>query len=157
MNSADNEPTTAAESPSGALQEQPFVAKLVADGTPSPPPAEQTNVAGVRVGSPFRKDPADLGPESPAVTTPQPIEAAYADYGPFLYTAMGASVAAVIVLIFDAAGSLWFPAGGAVVAVLGTVLSIIGLFSLKRFRWAALAAFPAHIALFFFSYARSLM
>ena len=83
-------------------------------------------------------------------------EAAYGQFGPFLYTAMGASAAAVVVLLFAIAGAWWFPVGGALVAVLGTTLSILGLFSTRRFRYAALAALPLHMLLFFFSYARTL-
>ena len=48
------------------------------------------------------------------------------------------------------------PSRSSVVAVLGTVLSIIGLFSRRRYRYAAIGALPLHMLLFFLSYARSL-
>lgn len=131
----------------------PFVAELISPGESIDGVAEE-----VRIGSPFREDPADLpagGPDLPP-PTPAAIEAAYADFGPFLYTAMGASAAAVVVFLFAAAGAWWFPTGGALVAILGTVLSIVGLFSTRRYRYAAIAMLPLHMALFFLSYARSL-
>ena len=63
----------------------------------------------IRVGSPFRIDPEDLDQIDSAATPGQTgtgvPEAAYADFGPFLYTAMGASAAAVVVLLFAAAGA----------------------------------------------------
>ncbi|QDV42671.1 hypothetical protein Enr13x_25210 [Stieleria neptunia] len=146
----------------------PFVAKLVepttTDGAAERTMAGAASVAGaaseapVRVGSPFRVDPPELTTPSEPVKTPTLSgEAAYGEYGPFLYTAMGASSAAVIVLLFAALGAWWFPAGGALVAVLGTVLSIIGLFSRRRFRYAAIGTLPLHMVLFFLSYARSLV
>ncbi|MDV6029767.1 MAG: hypothetical protein F9B45_06595 [Phycisphaera sp. RhM] len=70
---------------------------------------------------------------------------------------MGASSAAVVVLVFAALGTWWFPAGGALVAVLGTVLSIVGLFSRRRFRYAAIGTLPLHMVLFVLSYARSMV
>lgn len=143
VESTDNgvQPTT-----EPATESAPFVAKMI---VPS--------VDEVHVGSPFRQDPEDLPAESPAgVIFTASGEAAYGEFGPFLYTAMGASSAAVVVLFFAAAGAFWFPTGGALVAVLGTVLSIVGLFAAKRFRYAAFATLPMHMTLFFLSYVRSL-
>jgi len=90
------------------------------------------------------------------VPDPASIEAVYADYGPFLYTSMGAAVSAVMVLLFATAGAVWFPAGGAIVAILGILLSITGLFAARRFRWAAIACLPLHVGLFVFSYVKTL-
>lgn len=162
-------PDDASQPGSPRPDEQPFVAKLVsasesansgmeaADSTVDGVNAEQPEI---RVGSPFRIDPEDLD-QIDSSATPGQVgagvpEAAYADFGPFLYTAMGASAAAVVVLLFAAAGAWWFPTGGALVAILGTVLSIIGVFSTRRFRYAAIATLPLHMVLFFVSYARSL-
>lgn len=171
MNPSDNVPGAEPEnSPArqSDSEDQPFLAKLVDAGSVPPPSAGQPvvdfnsidQVAGgsIRVGSPFREDPPDLMPERRGGVSAggQPVEAAYADYGPFLYTAMGASVSAVIVLFFDAAGVLWFPPGGALVAILGTILSLVGLFSVRRFRWTALAVLPAHVGLFVLSYFRTI-
>ena len=127
----------------------PYVAKLVAT-----PDEAEIQVAEIRVGSPFREDPKGVAAASAAPVPQTPVS--YADFGPFLYTAMGASSAAVVVLLFAAAGAFWFPTGGALVAILGTVLSIIGLFSTRKFRYAAIAMLPLHMTLFFVSYARSL-
>ncbi len=111
----------------------------------------------VRTGSPFRVDPPDV--QTPSAATPVLTlsgEAAYGEFGPFLYTAMGASAAAVVVLVFAGLGAWWFPPGGALVAVLGAILSIVGLFSKRRFRYAALGTLPLHMGLFLLSYTRAL-
>ena len=163
-----DQPGPTENSDPSATVDVPFVAKLVepaavagtaADGAAADGAA--ANLAPgtpVRVGSPFRVDPSDLAtPSDPAKKLTLSGEAAYGEYGPFLYTAMGASSAAVVVLVFAALGTWWFPAGGALVAVLGTILSIIGLFSRRRFRYAAIGTLPLHMALFFLSYARSLV
>lgn len=118
------------------------MAKLVVE------PTEESGQEAIRVGSPFR--------DASVVKPARAAEAAYADYGPFLYIAMGASVAAAIVLIFAAAGSWWFPPGGALVATLGVILSIVGIFSTRRYRLAAIALLPMHMGLFVLSYTRSL-
>ena len=123
----------------------PYIAKLISEPSPKGEGDEE-----VRVGSPFRVDP-------PARAVGQASgEAAYADYGPFLYTAIGASTAAIVVIAFAALGCFWFPPGGVIVAILGSALSLVGLFSTKRFRIAAMAALPIHVGLFFLSYTRSL-
>ncbi|MDM4019035.1 hypothetical protein [Roseiconus lacunae] len=140
-------------------QAPPFVAKLVAQ--PNEPESharhagEESGGEEIRVGSPFRVDP-------PPSTTGRSSrtgsgEAAYADFGPFLYTSMGAATAALTIVIFAALGYFWFPAGGVLVTMLGTGLSLIGLFSNKRFRLAALAALPIHLGLFFLCYSQALV
>ena len=138
----EGSPESADESTKDARQDGPFVAKLV--DASSEAAVEET----IRVGSPFR--------ESSVAKPSLSGEAAYADYGPFLYIAMGSSVAASIVLLFAAAGSWWFPPGGALVAILGVILSIVGVFSNRRFRLMAIASLPIHAGLFVLSYSRSL-
>ncbi|QDV83502.1 hypothetical protein [Planctomycetes bacterium TBK1r] len=141
-----------------ATGDAPFVAKLVEPAAVDGAAASLAAETAVRTGSPFRVDPTDLEtPSEPVKQLALSGEAAYGEYGPFLYTAMGASSAAVVVLVFAALGTWWFPAGGALVAVLGTVLSIIGLFSRRRFRYAAIGTLPLHMVLFVLSYARSLV
>jgi hypothetical protein len=132
-----------------AAGDQPFVAKLIrrGDGADVLETGDEVSAEPTRVGSPFGKDVLDA---------PGGCDPVYGEFGPFVYTAMGASAAAVLVLLFAAAGAWWFPAGGALVAMLGAALSIIGLFSTKKFRYAALATLPLHMGLFFLSYARSL-
>lgn len=117
--------------------------------------ADQSNES-IRIGSPFRQDPSDLPAAADASIGLASGEAAYGEFGPFQYTAMGAATAAVVVLGFAALGAVWFPPGGALVAVLGTVLSITGLFATKRFRYAASATLPLHMGLFVLCYSRSL-
>ncbi|MCO8121439.1 hypothetical protein NHH03_06800 [Stieleria sp. TO1_6] len=135
----------------------PFVAKLVDTDASGPTGDEVSAEAEIRSGSPFRIDPPNLvEPELPDTAAADAIGAPYGDFGPFLYTAMGASTAAVIVLLFAALGTWWFPIGGALVAALGIVLSIIGLFSPRRFRYAAIATLAIHMTLFCFSYVRSM-
>ena len=165
MNQSDNEDALEIEKANdAATADAPFVAKLV---TPESRSDDFVQVGGdapaegvdglIHVGSPFRSDPAELPASIVTVSVPSLSgEAAYGEFGPFRYTAMGASTAAVAVLLFAAIGAWWFPTGGALVAVLGTVLSIVGLFSTKRFRLAAFAMLPLHVSLFFLSYVRSL-
>jgi hypothetical protein len=178
MNPSDKQDVAQTEKADvAATADAPFVAKLV---TPAPRSEDLTPAGGgaltagvdsptdggsqtaggddsIRVGSPFRKDPPNMrAAPIPVSAPPLSGEAAYGEFGPFRYTTMGASTAAVAVLLFAAIGAWWFPIGGALVAVLGTVLSIVGLFSTKRFRLAAIAMLPLHISLFFLSYARSL-
>lgn len=160
MNRTDSDERRQSDEPNHDSAEQgPFVAKLVESTDAGD--AHNPDNAPIRIGSPFRQDPTDLPPpdqvtDDVAVAYRHSGEAAYGEFGPFLYTAMGASAAAVVVLAFSAAGAWWFPAGGAAVAMLGTTLSIIGLFSTRRYRYAAIAMLPLHMGLFFVSYARSL-
>lgn len=141
-----------------ATDDAPYVGKLVqaadesgGDLTVGSPPNSGTST---RAGSPFRGGADSAAQGNPFKT--QAIEAAYGEFGPFVYTAMGGSIAAVVVLAFSALGAFWFPAGGALVAILGIVLSVIGMFGTKRFRYAAIAVAPIHMGLFLLSYVRSI-
>ena len=109
---------------------------------------ETADVTGeaVRVGSPFAVDP--FAPQSS-----KRVEA-FHDVGPLRYTAMGAVAASIMVLAFAGAASWWFPAGGALIAALGCVLSIFGLYS--SFRIASSGLLAIHLSLFVLSYVRSL-
>jgi hypothetical protein len=100
----------------------------------------------IRVGSPFAIDPIAAEPA-------RPIEVLL-DVGPIRYTAMGAVAASIMVLGFAAAATWWFPAGGALIAALGCVLSIFGLYSTYRITSAGLLAI--HLFLFVLCYGRSL-
>ncbi|MGI9470220.1 MAG: hypothetical protein ACR2NZ_01725 [Rubripirellula sp.] len=119
-----------------AVSAEPITAKLVDDIDESP----------LRVGSPFAVDPLEHHEDVP-------IEQIY-DVGPLRYTAMGAVAAAVLVLFFASIGVWWFPAGGAMIAALGCMLSIFGLYS--TFRYTAAGLLAVHLCLFVFSYGRSL-
>jgi preprotein translocase subunit SecF len=116
-------------------EEEPITAKL----------ADTIDESPVRVGSPFATDPFE--------THATPIEQIY-DVGPLRYTAMGAVAAAAVVLFFAFVGFWWFPAGGAMIAALGCMLSIFGLYS--TFRYTAAGLLTVHLALFVMSYGRSL-
>ena len=100
----------------------------------------------IRVGSPFAVDPFAPDPA-------KKIEPFY-DVGPLRYTAMGAVAASVMVLVFAATATWWFPAGGALIAALGCVLSIFGLYS--TFRLASSGLLALHLSLFVLSYVRTL-
>ncbi len=141
-------------------EEQPFVGRLVqpesesgsVDGT-SDGDSNQVEIAEsereIREGSPFRQDPVFPAGE-------RRMGPSYADLGPFRYTAMGAASAAVLVLVFAGAGSWWFPVGGLLVAILGAVLSIVGLFARSRFRLVSALSLVLHVGFFMVSYVRSL-
>lgn len=101
----------------------------------------------VRVGSPFAVDPVL------ANTANRPIEVLY-DVGPIRYTAMGAVAASIMVVGFGTAAAFWFPSGGALIAALGCVLSIFGLYS--HYRYVALGLLTLHLCLFVYSYGQSL-
>ncbi|MEM6776322.1 MAG: hypothetical protein AAF670_01625 [Planctomycetota bacterium] len=112
---------------------------LSADG----PAADEEEI---RRGSPFAE------PDRQAVTVPalrgevmpspnQPI-----DVG----VAMAAPLASIIVMLFAAACCVWFPGGGLVVAPLGSLLALIGLFTKRRVVSAVLLT--SHIAVFFACY-----
>ncbi len=105
-----------------------------------------TEASSVRVGSPFAEDPFEAD-ES------RPIENLY-DVGPVKYTAMGAVTASVLVLGFAAAAAYLFPAGGTMVAALGCLLSIFGMYSPWRLASAGLLA--VHLCLFLLSYGRTM-
>lgn len=117
------------------VEEEPITAKL----------ADTIDESPVRVGSPFATDPFE--------THATPIEQIY-DVGPLRYTAMGAVAAAAVVLFFALVGFWWFPAGGAMIAALGCMLSIFGLYS--TFRYTSAGLLTVHLALFVMSYGRSL-
>lgn len=102
--------------------------------------------ATVRVGSPFAVDP-------PPLLVARPFEAVI-DGGPLRYTATSAVAATVMVLGFAAAAAWWFPAGGTMIAALGCVLSIFGLYS--NYRYTAGCLLLLHLALFIASYGRSI-
>ena len=103
----------------------------------------------IRVGSPFAVDPIDplAGIQAKRIEP-------FLDVGPIRYTAMGAVAASVMVLGFAGVAAWWFPAGGALIAALGCVLSIFGLYSTYRLPSSALLAI--HLYLFVLSYVRSL-
>lgn len=144
--SLTNETSGSLQHDSISSSEKPFVGKLITTDA-----SEDT----IREGSPFRVDPLDMVVASQTLVLPSG-EPAYGDFGPFQYTAMGASTSAVVVLLFAAMGAGLFPLGGILVTILGGMLSLVGLFSPKRFRRASIFALIAHAGLFFLSYARSL-
>jgi hypothetical protein len=104
------------------------------------------DVASVRIGSPFAVDPFTHDPA-------RAIEAFY-DVGPLKYTAMGAVSASLMVVGFAAAATYFFPIGGTMIAALGCVLSIFGMYSSYRLTAAGLLAI--HLCLFVLSYGRTL-
>ena len=108
-------------------------------GSPQAPSA-------IRIGSPFAVDPAGIIPA-------KPVEVFY-DVGPLRYTAMGSVAAATMVVGFALAALLWFPTGGALIAGLGCLLSIFGLYS--SYRKTALLLLFAHLGIFVMTYYRSL-
>ena len=119
---------------------EPIRASLVQTTDDSPP---------IRVGSPFAVDPID-----PLVGIPVKQIEPFLDVGPIRYTAMGAVAASIMVLGFAGTAAWWFPTGGALIAALGCVLSIFGLYSTYRFTSVGLLA--VHLCLFVVSYGRSL-
>ena len=74
--------------------------------------------------------------------------------GPLRYMALGAVAAAIIVLLFGVPAMWWFPPGGTLIASLGCLLSIFGMYSPSPKRAAGLLAI--HIVLFVICYARVL-
>jgi hypothetical protein len=103
-------------------------------------------IESIRIGSPFAVDPM-------AQIAKRQIEPFY-DVGPVRYTAMGAVAASVMVLGFATAAAWWFPGGGALIAALGCVLSIFGMYSV--FRLTSVALLALHLVLFVISYGRSI-
>lgn len=120
----------------------PSGVKTLTDGDDQP--------IGVRVGSPFTEGTAV--PPPPLVPT-HSVESVY-DAGPLRYTAMGAVIAAAMVLFFAVTAAWWFPPGGTLIAALGCVLAIMGMFS--HFRKISAAVLVFHVVLFLASYSRSL-
>lgn len=115
----------------------------VVDEPAAPIVAELVQAAQVRRGSPFAIDPV----------TVRPVDN-FVDMGPIRYTAMGAVAASILVLAFAAAATWWFPAGGTLIAALGCVLSIFGLYSTHKLISAGLLA--VHLSLFVVCYGLSL-
>lgn len=108
--------------------------------------AEVPEEPPIRMGSPFAVDPLPATP----IKRIEPFH----DVGPLRYTALGAVAASLMVLGFVAAAAWWFPAGGALIAALGCVLSIFGLYS--TYRRPALGLLAVHLCLFVLCYVRSL-
>jgi len=100
----------------------------------------------IRVGSPFADDPFVANDD-------RQIEP-FHEIGPLKYTAMGAVNASTMVAAFAAAACYFFPIGGVLVAGLGCVLSIFGLYSTYRYTAGGLLA--VHLCLFILSYGRIL-
>ncbi len=127
--------------------QQPIVAALVDYATSVGQPTDGDSTADqgpIRNGSPFAVDPLEHAASGELIY----------DVGPVRYTAMGAVAAAVMVLGFASIAAWWFPAGGTLIAALGCVLSIFGMYSAFRITSATLLAL--HLCLFVVSYARSL-
>lgn len=118
----------------------------VDESTSSSSDSPQDEIAEVRVGSPFAVDPN-------VAAAKRPIEPFY-DVGPIRYTAMGAVAASTMVLAFAGISAWWFPSGGALVAALGCVLSIFGMYSV--FRKTSVSLLALHLFLFVVSYGRSI-
>ena len=143
--------------------EQPIVAKLVGqangpdtastDRSIENPDSNDSAGESIRVGSPFAADPGDL-PDATLPVAPKKIEAFY-DVGPIRYTAIGAVAAAVMTLGFAAAAAWWFPGGGTLIAGLGCVLSIFGLYSPHKMY--AFGCLTLHLCLFLVSYTHAIM
>jgi hypothetical protein len=100
----------------------------------------------IRIGSPFAVDPV-------LPKQPKKVEVLY-DVGPLRYTAMGAVSASAMVVGFGLVAAFWFPSGGALIAALGCVLSIFGMYS--NFRYVAAGLLVAHLGLFVVNYVQSL-
>ncbi|MEM8666196.1 MAG: hypothetical protein AAGG48_01685 [Planctomycetota bacterium] len=121
------------------------IATVVSEGDVSSQPSNMPEVE-IRYGSPFAIDPL-------FAATNRPIEPFY-DVGPIRYTAMGAVAASVMVMVFGLVAVWWFPSGGALIAALGCVLSIFGMYS--AFRGTAVGLLAVHLILFVLSYGRSI-
>jgi hypothetical protein len=107
----------------------------------------------IREGSPFAVDPEPLSQQHELEDAPVPAEVFY-DIGPMRYMALGAVLAAAVVLLFSAASAYWFPAGGILVAGLGCFLAFLGFFS-PRPRTAG-GLLIVHLCLFVTAYVRML-
>mgnify|MGYP003675123996 CR=1 FL=1 len=101
--------------------------------------------SAIRMGSPFAREPEP--PEQPARA-----EDVFFQATPLRYTSIGAVAAATLVVLFALGGTIWFPTGGTLVAGLGCLLSILGLYSHQRVAAASLLAI--HLVLFVASYSR---
>jgi len=105
-----------------------------------------TSAVSIRKGSPFAIDPL----EEPSA----PADINLYELGPVRYTAMGAVVAATMVLFFALLAAWKFPGGGALVAALGCLLATFGLYSTHR--KTSLSLLAIHLLLFLVSYGRTL-
>jgi len=130
----------------GAPHESRSEDSQVVGAAPENESPQDTSASTVRVGSPFATDPLTSPPQ-------RPIETFY-DVGPIRYTAMGAVAASIMVLAFALVAAWWFPSGGALIAALGCVLSIFGMYS--AFRITSVSLLALHLALFVLSYGRSI-
>lgn len=113
----------------------------------------QTDGDSIRIGSPFKVDP----PQSIEVAGQSIIDASLeidSDATPMRYVAMGSVAASVMVLAFAMAAVEWFPVGGAMIAGLGCLLSVFGLYSPHRLKSAALLV--VHAAIFLFCYSQTM-
>ena len=120
-----------------------------------------TSPEEIRVGSPFAVDPESVtDPANVAVLTSgnlRPLATSpetFYDVGPLRYTALGSVAAALIVLFFGLPAMWWFPPGGTLIASLGCLLSLFGLYSPVPKRAAAVLA--VHALLFLICYGRVL-
>ncbi|MDA8742994.1 hypothetical protein N9N28_00045 [Rubripirellula amarantea] len=104
----------------------------------------------VRVGSPFAEGTAKAPPPLAAA----PSGETFYDVGPMRYTAMGAVSAAIMVVFFAAMAAWWFPSGGTLIAGLGCVLAIMGMFS--HFRNLSVGLLVVHVVFFLTCYSRAL-
>tara|TARA_R110002049_G_scaffold47902_1_gene138438 strand:+ start:153894 stop:154331 length:438 start_codon:yes stop_codon:yes gene_type:complete len=120
-------------------------------------PDKDESAETIRVGSPFAVDPNPEFPGTPTASTTNTTATAvspevFYDVGPLRYTALGAVAAAVLVLLFAIPATWWFPSGGTLIAALGCVLSIFGMYSPIPKRSAAVLA--VHVVIFLFCYGR---
>lgn len=129
----------------------PLEEATATDTTITAPTPAIDNDQPIREGSPFRTEPAAMLAEQFASG-----ESAYIDLGPYRYTAMGAAVSALLITMFAGLGAWWFPAGGVLVAMLGALLSIVGMYSPNRLRLVSIGALVLHSGLFLFSYQRAI-
>lgn len=126
--------------------DEPSAAELVRPAGDQVQPLAAADSAAVRTGSPFAVDPVPQRPQRPIETI--------IDGGPLRYTATGAVVAALMVMAFAVVAAWWFPGGGTMIAALGCVLSIFGLYS--SYRITASATLVIHLGLFVLCYGRSI-
>ena len=114
----------------------------------------------IRVGSPFAESPETLGvDQSPSAESSEAktsdldtlAEDVYFVASPFRYTAMGAVAASAMVVVFGLSALIWFPVGATMIAGLGCLLSILGLYSHRRMLAGILLV--THLSIFAITYA----
>ena len=116
--------------------------------------SESLSEDSVRVGSPFA--PGSITGAAQASDkhfSTVAIESSSAEVitdGVLKYTAQGSATASLLVIFFAVVSVWWFPAGGVVVAALGSALAVGGMFSQYRLPSAGLLLI--HLGLFFASY-----